>query len=68
MALDWAAREHLSASDNPVERRERPSFIRTANQPGESHQAGGANDVPERTAGVPPFSEQEAATEPEAGR
>ena len=31
-------------------------------------QAGGANDVPERTAGVPPFSEQEAATEPEAGR
>lgn len=26
LAYDWAMREHLSASDNPVRRRPRPSF------------------------------------------
>lgn len=33
LAYDWAAREHLSASDNPVQRRPRPWFITLAMQP-----------------------------------
>ncbi len=27
LAYDWAMREHLAASDNPVKRRPRPSFL-----------------------------------------
>ena len=27
VAYDWAAREHLAASDNPVRRRPRPYFL-----------------------------------------
>lgn len=30
LAYDWAAREHLAASDNPVKRRPRPSFLSQA--------------------------------------
>jgi hypothetical protein len=26
LAYDWALREHLAAADNPVQRRQRPSF------------------------------------------
>jgi hypothetical protein len=26
LAYDWAIREHLAAADNPVQRRQRPSF------------------------------------------
>lgn len=33
LAYDWAAREHLSASDDPVQRRPRPWFITLAMQP-----------------------------------
>lgn len=28
IAYDWAIREHLRASDNPVRRREKPWFVR----------------------------------------
>jgi hypothetical protein len=31
LAYDWAAREHLHASDNPVRRRPMPSFIAASN-------------------------------------
>jgi hypothetical protein len=30
LAYDWAIREHLAASDNPVRRRDRPRFLDTA--------------------------------------
>jgi hypothetical protein len=30
LAYDWAAREHLHASDNPVQRRPKPSFVTAA--------------------------------------
>lgn len=30
MAYDWAMREHLHASDNPVRRRDKPWFITAA--------------------------------------
>lgn len=30
LAYDWAVREHLHASDNPVQRRPRPSFVEAA--------------------------------------
>jgi len=33
LAYDWAAREHLSASDNPVQRRPRPWFVTLSMQP-----------------------------------
>jgi hypothetical protein len=29
LAYDWAVREHLAASDNPVQRRQRPTFTLT---------------------------------------
>jgi hypothetical protein len=29
LAYDWAIREHLAASDNPAQRRERPAFTRS---------------------------------------
>lgn len=32
LAFDWALREHLGASDNPIQRRPKPSFV-TAAQP-----------------------------------
>jgi hypothetical protein len=30
LAYDWAIREHLRASDNPVPRRDKPSFVTAA--------------------------------------
>jgi len=35
LAYDWAMREHLSASDNTVRRRPKPSFVTAAEREGE---------------------------------
>jgi hypothetical protein len=36
VAFDWAAREHLAASDNPVKRRQKPWFVGVAQEMGGS--------------------------------